>query len=543
MTDDIGFEIRDYFVGSDQTIVYPKQVFEETLQNARNPRLFPGNWTDAPKIEKVIEIPGVGTGYEFIGTDRQELNTSVLDMLDNPEDGVYYQYSGDFMFMFGNCAISFHGGTALFNDAITKAFYKNHDLQWYRDKPYELNDLRYKIVNAHPISDHENSLPQLEQFFVSFAKELAGRLAPVCGAKTPAASQSTADDELDLLITLPFVDIGRVGELPEAKDPLTFTYDLPDGRNVTIDKLDIAEDLFSLEFGFHMDPGPLEIVNPDRLLDIKLIDPKGLTISDPNVTGPGNDYTAEVMRRSVNTPANTYPINQAARSEAEVAKYIFVQDNTKKLSPAPWSAEFMTEKDVQGRKAMAWQWLDKNDPSKPFTGLDGLTLKLPVAIHNDGDMSVVKFDNTAIGVGFQADFQAISENSIFLIKGKVSVARSEQNTEGTRFVINTPYGTIASDKTRFWVAQNTERGYTLVGIYEGKVSITHALTGETSTLAPNADGSPAMAVLLNALAPQNRDTAPEVIKKSGGVFGWVIGIIVVLLGGGYWFFWKTRKIA
>ena len=113
-----------------------------------------------------------------------------------------------------------------------------------------------------------------------------------------------------------------------------------------------------------------------------------------------------------------------------------------------------------------------------------------------------------------------SLNTLELSNGAVEIQRPDDPLEPS-FVVETPLGTVKSNKTHFWVAYNPIRGYTLVGVWEGAVSVTHAYIGKTMTLEAFENGTPNIALLLSH----------EFRKSKTSIWFWIL--LVATAGVGY----------
>ncbi|MDP3769816.1 MAG: hypothetical protein U1A23_01545, partial [Candidatus Sungbacteria bacterium] len=123
---------------------------------------------------------------------------------------------------------------------------------------------------------------------------------------------------------------------------------------------------------------------------------------------------------------------------------------------------------------------------------------------------------------------------IVLLSGVVEVIHpnDSDDLEG----IQTPLGTVLSVHTRFWVAHNPEKNYSLVGVREGSVSVTHSFTGETITLEPKENGEPGIAVLLGP------STQEEIaITTPNNAWRWII-VILITGGLGYLAYRKRHSV-
>ena len=120
-----------------------------------------------------------------------------------------------------------------------------------------------------------------------------------------------------------------------------------------------------------------------------------------------------------------------------------------------------------------------------------------------------------------------SLNTLELPGGAVEIQRPDDPLDSS-FVVETPLGAVKSNKTRFWVAYNPTRGYTLVGVWEGAVSVTHSYTGKTMTLEAFENGTPNIVLLLS----------PEFRKSKASVW---LGIIIVLIAGAAGYFVYRKK--
>ena len=112
-----------------------------------------------------------------------------------------------------------------------------------------------------------------------------------------------------------------------------------------------------------------------------------------------------------------------------------------------------------------------------------------------------------------------SLNTLELSNGAVEIQRPDDPLDSS-FVVETPIGTVKSNKTHFWVAYNPIRGYTLVGVWEGAVSVTHAYIGKTMTLEAFENGTPNIALLLS----------PEFRKSKTSIWFWILLVATASVG-------------
>ena len=120
-----------------------------------------------------------------------------------------------------------------------------------------------------------------------------------------------------------------------------------------------------------------------------------------------------------------------------------------------------------------------------------------------------------------------SLNALELSGGAVEIQRPDNPLEPS-FIVETPLGAVRSNKTRFWVAYNPIRGYTLVGVWEGAVSVTHAYTGKTIKLEALENGMPNIALLLS----------PEFGKSKTNVWPWIV--LAAFTGGAGYLVYRKR---
>src|SRR3989344_149642 len=112
-----------------------------------------------------------------------------------------------------------------------------------------------------------------------------------------------------------------------------------------------------------------------------------------------------------------------------------------------------------------------------------------------------------------------SLNTLELSNGAVEIQRPDDPLDSS-FVVETPIGTVKSNKTHFWVAYNPIRGYTLVGVWEGAVSVTHAYIGKTMMLEAFENGTPNIALLLS----------PEFRKSKTSIWFWILLVATASVG-------------
>ena len=274
-----------------------------------------------------------------------------------------------------------------------------------------------------------------------------------------------------------------------SNDASDLEFALSGGRHVTVARKDIIRDDLPL------DAAASTSVSALKNVDQTLLDAAHLTVH----------------------PIETHLV--VGRTPIPVIHFVLDENETRFVEPEPshWEAKWIEEKDAIGRQAMLWG----KDQTKLLSELNGAPLQLPIAITNEGNMTIMKFEDTAGAISPETQLQVSEKNSISLEQGSVAVSHPT-DPYGTRFTIHTPFGDVTSDHTRFWVAHNPDMGYTLVGIWEGRVAIV-ASSGETMTLEPNANGQPNIALLLPVQSEQARE------KSS--IF-WVIGVIVLLIIGG-----------
>ena len=389
---------------------------------------------------------------------------------------------------------------------------------FYSAAGYHVSDPQtHKTINKHQEFNHDREADVLE-LARQKAEEVFGVLncgdsaavQPAQNAPQAGETSDTSVSDLRLLLTVPMAPGSPSGGIPEGVTEAVFTFLSVDNARGSYA---ITRDLFN---------AASENANP------ALLDVKNLTVKNP-------------LPRGYN-PIYDRPNSPYGHSEAEIAEFFAIQEGRVKAPAMPWTAQWVEERDARGRLAIA----RPNDPEymKHFTDLSGLTMKLPVAVANEGNTIIVKFGDAQVAVSPQASLQISGKNSIDVLQGSVAVSRPT-NFSDIRFTIHTPLGDITSDKTRFWVAHDPEKGYTLVGIWEGSVSIAHAYSGETTTLKSQEDGKPNMAILLDpkliqaSPEPQAEPTA-EQAKKGGSGMLWVI--LPILIGGGFWLYKKRGSV-
>ena len=147
-------------------------------------------------------------------------------------------------------------------------------------------------------------------------------------------------------------------------------------------------------------------------------------------------------------------------------------------------------------------WENIKFVTKPGARQIGVLNDTPFVLHPDSQ------------VGIQ------SLNTLELSNGAVEIQRPDDPLDSS-FVVETPIGTVKSNKTHFWVAYNPIRGYTLVGVWEGAVSVTHAYIGKTMMLEAFENGTPNIALLLS----------PEFRKSKTSIWFWIL--LVATAGVGY----------
>lgn len=111
-----------------------------------------------------------------------------------------------------------------------------------------------------------------------------------------------------------------------------------------------------------------------------------------------------------------------------------------------------------------------------------------------------------------------------LLSGSVEV--KTESEEKIKIVV--PQGEVENDGTHFWV-QVTDEGHTIIGVYEGAVTLTSYLTGETQQVTPATDGTPGVAALQYFTAEELGLVEPE---KRGGAWLWIL-LPAILAGAGY----------
>ena len=127
---------------------------------------------------------------------------------------------------------------------------------------------------------------------------------------------------------------------------------------------------------------------------------------------------------------------------------------------------------------------------------------------------IIKIQDTAAAVGPNSHIELTGSNSVRLSRGTVQIQRPDNATSS--FIVETPLGSVTSKKTRFWVAYNAMRGYTLVGVWSGAVLMTNAYTGEVTTLAATGEGTPNIALLLQ----------PEFEEKNRSIWWWIFMVAI-----------------
>ena len=146
-------------------------------------------------------------------------------------------------------------------------------------------------------------------------------------------------------------------------------------------------------------------------------------------------------------------------------------------------------------------WENIKFVTKPGARQIGVLNDTPFVLHPDSQ------------VGIQ------SLNTLELSNGAVEIQRPDDPLDSS-FVVETPIGTVKSNKTHFWVAYNPIRGYTLVGVWEGAVSVTHAYIGKTMTLEAFENGTPNIALLLS----------PEFRKSKTSIWFWILLVATASVG-------------
>ena len=154
-------------------------------------------------------------------------------------------------------------------------------------------------------------------------------------------------------------------------------------------------------------------------------------------------------------------------------------------------------------------WENVKFVTKPGARQIGILNDTPFVLHPDSQVGIK------------------SLNTLELPGGAVEIQRPDDPLDSS-FVVETPLGAVKSNKTRFWVAYNPTRGYTLVGVWEGAVSVTHSYTGKTMTLEAFENGTPNIVLLLS----------PEFRKSKASVW---LGIIIVLIAGAASYFVYRKK--
>src|SRR3989338_9083732 len=137
-----------------------------------------------------------------------------------------------------------------------------------------------------------------------------------------------------------------------------------------------------------------------------------------------------------------------------------------------------TSTDENQKKQQTVNWENIKFVTKPGARQIGVLNDTPFVLHPDSQVGIK------------------SLNALELSGGAVEIQRPDNPLEPS-FIVETPLGAVRSNKTRFWVAYNPIRGYTLVGVWEGAVSVTHAYTGKTIKLEALENGMPNIALLLS----------------------------------------------
>ena len=155
-------------------------------------------------------------------------------------------------------------------------------------------------------------------------------------------------------------------------------------------------------------------------------------------------------------------------------------------------------------------WENIKFVTKPGARQMGIINDTPFVLHPDSQVSIK------------------SLNALELSGGAIEIQRPNDPLDSS-FIVETPLGAVQSNKTRFWVAYNPARGYALVGVWEGAVSVTHSYTGKTMTLEAFENGTPNIAILLS----------PEFRKSKASIW---LGIIIVMVAGAAGYFVYRKKV-
>ncbi|KKU53084.1 MAG: hypothetical protein A3G60_01870 [Candidatus Ryanbacteria bacterium RIFCSPLOWO2_12_FULL_47_9c] len=177
-------------------------------------------------------------------------------------------------------------------------------------------------------------------------------------------------------------------------------------------------------------------------------------------------------------------------------------------SPTPKT----TSTDENQKKQQTVNWENIKFVTKPGARQIGVLNDTPFVLHPDSQVSIK------------------SLNALELSGGAVEIQRPNDPLDSS-FVVETPLGTVKSNKTRFWVAYNPTRGYILVGVWEGAVSVTHAYTGKTMMLEAFENGTPNIVLLLS----------PEFGKSKIGTWLWII-LVIAIVAVGYFAYLKKDML-
>jgi len=160
---------------------------------------------------------------------------------------------------------------------------------------------------------------------------------------------------------------------------------------------------------------------------------------------------------------------------------------------------------------------------KPITD-PGMIVTVPEA------WQIIKIQDTAAAVGPNSQVKLTGADSVDLSRGVIEIQRPDTPSQSS-FTVQTPLGTVTSNKTRYWVAYNPLKGYVLIGVWEGEVVLTNAFTDKTTTLEPLENGNPGIAVLLQ----------PQEKTKQGDAWIWIV-MLIVAGGTGYFAYRNKDKI-
>lgn len=137
-----------------------------------------------------------------------------------------------------------------------------------------------------------------------------------------------------------------------------------------------------------------------------------------------------------------------------------------------------------------------------FTGLDTTTV---LTVPGVGAIQLESFTN--IELGERGIRQGIQTGSIFsdmsLKTGEVEIYIEPDTENSLPPAVNgigvtqdgTPFYAAAVRGTHFWMENNLEKGYGLVGVYEGEVVVTDIASGKVYSVQPDADGTPGVIVI------------------------------------------------